>query len=229
MGGIVTVKEQWAPVLAGIRRLGMAGLVTEMPGTGENTLRYGPQSWRMLSGLLDAANDQADVSQTYAIALSFSGHMALRCAVDDPRIRCIVTMGAPIAGFFTDTTWQRQLPKVTVETLAHMIGITPGEVVGGMGDWALTPKQLAALDISVSYVASKRDEIIPAGDIRLLREHVRHLRLVENDDVHGSPNHQANSRLWMIDALLRARGGHKLQNATFGLLLRVARWRQAAT
>ena len=39
-GGIVSTKEQWAPALAGLGRLGFAGVVTELPGVGENTLRY---------------------------------------------------------------------------------------------------------------------------------------------------------------------------------------------
>jgi esterase FrsA len=55
MGGM----EQWAPILAQAGRLGMAGVVTEMPSVGENTLRYDAESWRMLSGVLDAVGDRA--------------------------------------------------------------------------------------------------------------------------------------------------------------------------
>src|SRR5262249_26325574 len=45
MGGIVSVKEQWAPLLPLLRKLGFAAVVTELPGVGENTLRYAPDSW----------------------------------------------------------------------------------------------------------------------------------------------------------------------------------------
>jgi hypothetical protein len=224
MGGIVTIKEQWAPMLAMMRRLGMAGLVTEMPAVGENTLGYDPESWRMLSGVLDAVADRADVSQTYALALSFSGHMALRCAVEDARIRGVITVGAPIREFFTDVSWQCRLPRVTVDTLGHMIGIPPQAVVGGLGQWALTGEQLAALDIPVAYTASSRDEIIPAGDVQLLRENVRDLELVVHDDVHGSPGHVGETRLWTAASLLRARDVHNAQTALIGLLLR---WQRA--
>jgi esterase FrsA len=218
MGGIVTVKEQWAPMLANMRRLGMAGLVTELPGIGENTLRYGPESWRMLPGLLDAVADRADVTQTYAIALSFSGHLALRCALEDPRLRGVITVGAPIGAFFTDTDWQRRLPPITVNSLAHLTGIPSGDVVGGLGDWALSAEQLAALDIPVSYTACLRDEIIPPEDPRLLRDHVRDLEIVEYDDVHGAPGHTREAQLWTVASLFRSRGVRNLSSTLIGLL-----------
>ena len=225
MGGIVTIKEQWAPALANLRRLGMAGLVTEMPGTGENTLRYQPDSWQMISGLLDAVADQADVTETYAMALSFSGHMAMRCAVDDDRIKGIITVGAPVSNFFTDVAWQRQLPRITVDTLAHMIGITPDRVVGGLREWALSPEQLADLDVPVFYTASSRDEITPASDVRLLRQQVGNLSVITHDDVHASPRHVAETQLWSVDSLLKTRGVHNLQSALVGLMLRGQRFR----
>jgi hypothetical protein len=228
MGGIVTIKEQWAPMLTNIRRLGMAGLITEMPGTGENTLRYQPESWQMLSGLLDAVADQADVSQTYAIALSFSGHMALRCALDDERIKGIITVGAPVSNFFTDIAWQQQLPRITIDTLAHMIGVTPDRVIGSLSEWALSPEQLASLDVPVFYAASSRDEITPASDVRLLRQHVRDLSLVTHDDVHGSPQYVTETQLWTAASLLRARGVRNLQSALISLMLRGHRFRDRA-
>jgi hypothetical protein len=206
MGGIISVKEQWAPILAQAERLGMAGVVTEMPGVGENTLRYGAESWRMVSGVLDAVGDRADVAHTYAIALSFSGHLALRCAITDSRIRGVVTAGTPVSDFFTDATWQHNLPRITVDTLAHLTGVKPADLADHMRGWALTADELGALDIPVCCLASLRDEIIPGGDVRRLRDHVRDLRLVENDDVHGSPHHLAESQRWVISSTLHMRG-----------------------
>lgn len=92
LGGIVSVKEQWAPLLTRLGKLGLAGVVTEMPGVGQNEQQYTPQSWRMLSAILDAVAGQADVDNTFAMALSFSGHLALRCAANDERIRGIATV-----------------------------------------------------------------------------------------------------------------------------------------
>ncbi|MEU6882669.1 alpha/beta hydrolase [Streptomyces sp. NPDC046712] len=208
-GGIVSVKEQWAPVLLQLDRLGFAGLVTEMPEVGENTLPYDADAHRMFSGLLDAVEGRADTARTYALALSFSGHLALRAALSDERIRGVVGAGTPLHDFFTDARWQRGVPRVTTDTLAHLAGSTPGEVYGLLADRALGPEELAALRIPVAHVTSLRDEIIPPGDARLLRERVRSVRLLEHDDVHGSPRFFAQTRLWTLLSVLRMRGGYR--------------------
>jgi pimeloyl-ACP methyl ester carboxylesterase len=223
MGGIVSIKEQWAPVLDAIRRMGMAAVVTEMPGVGENTLRYTPESWRMLPGLLDALDGRADVARTYAMALSFSGHLAMRCATVDRRIRGIVTTGAPVRAFFTDAAWQRQVPDLTMDTLAHVTGIKRADLPDRLAAWALTDEQLAALTIPVAYAASRRDEIIPAEDASLLRRHVTGLSVLEHDDVHGSPHHVTETRLWSAWSVLRMADALPLQRALAGGLLRVFR------
>lgn len=223
MGGHLTLKEQWAPALPIFARLGYAVVSTELPGVGENEAAYDTDAWRFLSELLDALADRADVSRTYAFAMSFSGHLALRCAMEDPRIRGIVTAGAPIQHFFTDTGWQRQLPAVTVDTLVHLTG----EGLDDLREWALPADRLAALDIPVAYVASLRDEIIPPADLDTLRTHVRDLRLLVHDDVHGSPAHTEENRLWMAWALLRMRAPRSPRTAVIGLMWRAARARAA--
>lgn len=229
MAGIVTVKEQWAPVLLQAGRLGMAGVVTELPGVGENGLRYHRESWRMLPAILDALRGQAGVDQTYAVTPSFAGHLALRCAVEDARIRGIVTAGAPVREFFTDPTWYRDLPRVTVDTLAHLTGVAAADLPGELSGWALTGEQLGALDIPVCAIVSRRDEIIPAADVRALRAYVRDLSLLENDDVHGSPNHVLESRLWTVLSVLRMRGVRNLQRAAIGTAWRALRVRHRLT
>jgi esterase FrsA len=224
MGGIVTLKEQWAPILPGLRRLGLAGVVTEMPSVGENSVRYSPDSWRMVSGLLDALADRADVTRTHLIALSFSGHMALRCAAEDPRIASVITVGAPIGPFFTDREWQSQLPRITVDTLAHLT--QDGNVTEGLESWALDAEQLSSLDADVWYVANRRDDIIPPGDAQLLVNHVRRLSLLEHDDVHGSPNHIRETQLWTLASLLKSTGNRHIRAALFGLFTRLAQTRR---
>lgn len=216
LGGIVSIKEQWAPILLMAQRMGMAGLVTEMPGVGENSVPYDADSWRMVSGLLDAVADRADVSRTYAIALSFSGHLVLRCASEDGRIRGLATAGAPIREFFTDAQWQKDLPRVTVDTLTHLTGIEESELADRLAAWALDEQRLAALDIPVHYVCSARDEIIPPGEARLLRTQLRRLNLLEIDDVHGSPDHTLETRLWILRSVLRMRGVGGPQAALLG-------------
>jgi hypothetical protein len=226
-GGIVSVKEQWAQVLVRTARLGMAGVVWEMPGVGENPLRYGAGSWRVVPALLDLLAGRAQVHETYAIALSFSGHLALRAAVDDSRLRGVVTAGAPVSEFFADVTWQRRLPRITVDTLAALTGTGPDAVLGHMRDWALTKKQLGALDVPVAAIVSRRDEIIPPADPQLLRSHVRRLRVMDNDDVHGSPRYADETRLWTVDALLEMRGGNLGRRSGIHLAMRALRARRA--
>jgi len=196
-GGIVSTKEQWAPVLLAGAQLGYAAVVTELPGVGESTLRYEADSWQLLPALLDALADRADVDRTAALALSFSGHLALRAAVEDHRVRAVATAGAPIAETFADAGWRANLPRATKDTLAHLTG----GPLSAVREWALSPDHLAALDIPVHYVASLRDEIIAPGDLKVLREHVRDLHVLEHDDVHGAPRHAAQTRAWLVEAL----------------------------
>ncbi|MET8630803.1 alpha/beta hydrolase [Kitasatospora sp. NPDC004669] len=221
MGGNVSVKEQWAPALPVFRRLGMAALVVDLPGIGENPVPYDEHSHRFLSGLLDAVADRADTSRTYALALSFSGHLALRCAMDDARIHGVVTAGAPINAFFTDPAWQARVPRITADTLTHLTG----RDLAGLRAWALPAERLAALDIPVAYVASLRDEIVPQEDIRLLRRTVGDLRVLEHDDVHAAPGHVAESKFWSALALLRMRRVRGAQPAVLGLMYGAARLR----
>ncbi|GAA2157762.1 hypothetical protein GCM10009760_60180 [Kitasatospora kazusensis] len=225
MGGNVSVKEQWAPALPVFRRLGMAAIVVDLPGIGENPVPYDEKSHRFLSGLLDAVADRADVTRTYALALSFSGHLALRCAMDDARIRGVITAGAPISEFFTDAGWQRGVPQITVDTMAHLTGTD----LAGLRHWALPTERLAALDIPVAYVASTRDEIVPRADVRLLHRHVRQLRVLEHDDVHAAPGHVEESKLWSALSLLRMRKVLGPQRPALGLLYTLARLRARST
>ncbi|MGW8668348.1 alpha/beta hydrolase [Streptomyces niveus] len=208
LGGIVSTKEQWAPLLGQMAALGMAGLVTELPGVGENTLPYDADSWTMLPRLIDAVGPAADTAATYVVALSFSGHLALRAAPEDSRIKGIVGAGTPVLDFFTDTAWQRKLPRITADTLARLTR-TPVDLLPDiLPGWALTATHLQAVRAATGHVTSRRDEIVPYADAQLLRRHLRGLRTVEHDDVHGSPRHLTETRLWTFLTLLRMRGVH---------------------
>ncbi|WP_326794343.1 esterase FrsA [Streptomyces sp. NBC_01808] len=213
-GGIVSLKEQWAPVTLQAAALGMAIVVTELPGIGENTLPYDRESWRMLPAVLDAIADRADVADTYALANSFGGHLALRWAGHDARLRGIVTSGAPVSEFFGDADWLRGVPGITRHTLARLTGTAEGDdgaLHKALADWALTPEELAALEIPVCYSASLRDEIIPAGDPAFVRQHVKQVSMNEFDDVHGAPAHVQQTVDWTFGSLLAMRQGHALR------------------
>lgn len=206
MGGIVSVKEQWAPLLPKLRKLGFATVVTELPGVGENTLRYTPDSWRMLPFLMDRLTDRAKVTDTSLLALSFSGHLALRAAAHDPRITRVLTVGAPVADFFTDQDWWPRVPGITADTLRRLTGASGlDELRSTLSEFALTQEELRRVRVPVRYVVSSRDEIIPAREQALLRRSLPHLRCKVFDDVHGSPAHLGAMRRWLFSSLLLLR------------------------
>jgi esterase FrsA len=217
MGGIVSVKEQWAPILARADALGVALAVTEMPGVGENTLPYRADSHRMLTALLDTVADRADVRRTCAIALSFGGHLALRAALVDERVRGVATVGAPLRHFFLDRDWQRRVPDTTVLTLAHLIGCAPGDVFDTVREWALTEDELGRLDIPVTYAAALRDDIVPLTETaELLRDRRARREVLLLDDEHGAPAELARVRVALLRAALRAVGAHPVRRALLG-------------
>jgi pimeloyl-ACP methyl ester carboxylesterase len=223
MGGIVSVKEQWAQFLLAARRLGMHVVVAEMPGVGENPLGYDVHSWRMLPALLDAVSAGRKVTECYGVLLSFSGHLGLRWASHDPRLRGMVTVGAPVAALFTDRTWWPHVPMTTKRTLAHLTGWPVAELPDRLAEFALSPAELAEIDIPVHYVLSGRDEIVPASESRLLADTLPQLSTVEFDDVHGSPAHLTDTKLWIIRALMQMHGAPRPVTAALGGLLRLRR------
>jgi esterase FrsA len=207
MGGIVSLKEQWAPLLLMADQLDMAVVVAEMPGVGENGLRYDRGSWRMLSAVLDALAGRADVARTFALATSFSGHLALRCASRDHRIRGVISNAAPVSDFFTDAGWLRALPGVTAATLAHLTGTEVPALPALLADWALSPAELAAVHVPVAYLSSTRDEVCPPSEVDRLRRHVPDLTTRVFDDVHASPDHLAETREFLFGSLAAMRAG----------------------
>ena len=172
VGGIVSTKEQWGGFLPLARRLGFAVAVTELPGVGENPLRYDADSAGLYPALLDRLAGRADVDRSHLLAFSFGGHLALRAAGTEPRIRSVATVGAPVSALFQDRDWWSALPRTTTRTLAALARVPERELFGYVHDWALTVEELRAVRVPVSYVASRRDEIVPPADPRLLARHL---------------------------------------------------------
>lgn len=225
-GGIVAAKEQYAPMMALATSLGMAGIVTEMPGVGENTLRYDAKSWELFPALLDAVADRADVDRTYAMALSFSGHLALRAATHDPRIKGIVAAAAPVSDFYTDAAWHAKLPRITVDTLAHLTDTDAADLLDHMRDWALSPAELASLTIPVYCMSSDGDEIIPPGELAHLRRSLRELHVLSYRDQHAAPRHVTETQTWLLHSVLTMRGGSLRERLRLGTKLRYLRTRR---
>lgn len=201
LGGIVSLKEQWAPLAPLARHLGFGVAVTELAGVGENTARYRTDSWRQLSDLLDDAGQLVDTDRCLLAGLSFGGHLALTAALHDRRIRGTVTVGAPLTRFFSPDRWPH-LPAVTRATLTHLTGLDETALRHALPDWAMRPSDLARLTLPVRYVASRRDEIVAAGDVEDLLRWTPDARARSYDDVHGAPRHVTGTRLYLIGCLL---------------------------
>jgi len=60
--------------------------------------------------------------------------------------------------------------------------------------------------VPVRYVVSAHDEIIPGGERAFLAEHLADVGFIEFEDVHGSPAHLGELRLWLLLQLLRTNG-----------------------
>lgn len=187
IGGIVSTKEQWHIFLQVAEQLGVNVVVTEMPGVGENDMIYHPESYTMISAILDDIAPFSD--KVHVVGMSFGGHMAIQAATEDERIVGISTVGAPLHHFFLDEKWWQTVPSITKHTLAHLCQKTPEELQTCLAEFALSSEQLSSLKTPVYYIQSSQDEIIPNDEVDFLTESVRKAYIKQFNDIHGSPNH----------------------------------------
>uniref|UniRef100_UPI001268B766 alpha/beta fold hydrolase n=1 Tax=Nocardiopsis lucentensis TaxID=53441 RepID=UPI001268B766 len=206
MGGIVSLKEQWSPFLGLGRRLGCAVAVADFPGVGENGVAYSRAAAGVYTAIMDAVAADCDATRTLAVAPSFGGHLAVLCSARDTRLRHLVTVGAPLRAFFTDPDARARMPAITRAALARAAGVDADELWDRLDELALDPGEIAALRLPITYVASTRDEIIPARDWREAAALHDGLSVYAFDDVHGAPHHLRHTRLLTLTALSRHAG-----------------------
>ncbi|MGA8119792.1 alpha/beta hydrolase [Rouxiella badensis] len=216
-GGIISIKEQWARFLLMAKRLKLCVVVTEMPGVGENTLRYTPETWTLFSQILDALQGRADTQQCHLMALSFSGHLALLAAAKDSRIRGITTVGAPVASFFRQYN-STAVPLATRRTLSHLTGLTRESLFIQMPDWQIILNDAPKLAIPVHYLQSEYDEIIPSSEIQSLKKIAADARVYCLADVHGSPNNMHLVAPWVLASIMASFPSRKKQALIFRTL-----------
>ncbi|MCR6108468.1 alpha/beta hydrolase [Salipaludibacillus agaradhaerens] len=188
IGGIVSVKEQWKVFLKVGKKLGFSVIIMECPGVGENRTVYNTTSHRMLGQVLDELSPVANVNQTYIVGMSFGGHLAIKQALEDTRVKGITTVGAPLHYFFKDFS-EIHVPFITQLTLSHVMEKNLEDVSPTLTSYAISPEELRDLHIPLTYIFSGRDEIIPTNDKEFLLENGQNMTFYEFDDVHGSPNH----------------------------------------
>ncbi|WP_206337072.1 MULTISPECIES: alpha/beta hydrolase [Streptomyces] len=206
MGGIVSLKEQWGSLLAAVPRAGCAVAIADFPGVGENRLPYSRTAGQVFSAVIDAVGGDCDGDRTLVVAPSFAGHLALTQAPADPRIQGVVTVGAPLRKFFTDSRVRDEMPRITRTALERACRLSPGALDAHLSELALNQDQLAALEIPVHYVASLRDEIIPTAEWRRAAALNPRWRVHAFDDVHGSPHHVVQTRAIILSAILAHAG-----------------------
>ncbi|GAB5905394.1 alpha/beta hydrolase family protein [Mycobacteroides chelonae] len=200
-GGIVSIKEQWFTLFGLGRRLGLAVLLTELPGVGEHDVAYGVDAPERFSALLDSVAGRQPFQSAFAMAMSFGGTVALKAAARDSRIGGLLSVGPPIRHFFQDREWWPRVPQTTKDALAVTTRMSEQALPEALAPLALEDSELAAIDAPVTAVASLRDEILPTADPLLLRAKVPSARVVAYDDVHGSPRHLLDTRLLTFAAL----------------------------
>ncbi|MGW7264949.1 alpha/beta fold hydrolase [Streptomyces sp. NPDC054842] len=228
LGGVTSTKEQWAPLLADADRLGAAVVVTELPGVGENTLTYGTDSTRMLRHLLDLLGQAADASRTCVVGLGFGGHLALRHALEDDRVRGLATAAAPVRDFFTRAARRAPLPRLTALALSHATRTTPDRLPAALADWGLDEERLALLRTPLACASGRDDDIAPPCDVHLLRRTVPHLRLVDSDTLARRPEQAAETGLWLLSQALRMIGTASRVRRAASVRARILRVRRLA-
>ncbi|TRD17801.1 alpha/beta fold hydrolase [Palleronia caenipelagi] len=222
MGGIVSLKEQWGAFLNLGHKLGCAVVIADFPGVGCNTLPYSRSAARIYGAIMDSVSDVCDVRQTMVIAPSFGGHLAMLHANDDPRIRQIITIGAPIRAFFERAAQcnSDEIPLITRVALAHAMGLAVPDLPEHLPPLSMQPDELHRLQTPVLYIAAERDDIIPAAEWREVAPQAPNLRLHSFDDVHGAPNNLRTVRLIILAMLLR-HSGHTLASRLLQSVLRL--------
>lgn len=216
-GGIVSIKEQWQRFLLLSKRLKLCIVITEMPGVGENALRYTSDSWTMFPQIIDSLEGRADTQKCHLMAMSFSGHLALLAAATDSRICGITTVGAPIVDFFRQYS-EDTIPMVTRYTLSHLTGLTQGALYLQIPSWQIDIEKTPKLTIPVYYLQSEYDEIIPLSEIASLNKIALNTQVYRLPDVHGSPNNMHLVAPWALTSILSSFPSRRNQAFIFKLL-----------
>jgi esterase FrsA len=219
IGGIVSIKEQWGSLFHLWARFGVDVIVTEAPGVGENELAWDSNASSMITTLLDAVGVTEDSGGCFIVAMSFGGTLALRAAAVDPRIRGVSTVGAPIAGFFTNERWWSKVPETTRRTLGRILDVNDSvSTFQAMAELGLRPDEIERIRSPIWYVKSNQDEIIPPDEIEPLLNSGRKLHVLMTNDVHGSPNWAAAVRVFIGYSILHT----LMPKSVHGLFLRAA-------
>lgn len=125
-GGLDNFKTEMVRHVAALRTRGFATLVLENPDTGENTLSFRPEAWRMLNAARDALRGRADVDFAHVglYGWSMGGYLATLGGLQSDWVTAIVNVAGPVESTFTKRHCLRVPPSVGV-AYAMFAGLEP--------------------------------------------------------------------------------------------------------
>jgi pimeloyl-ACP methyl ester carboxylesterase len=186
-GGVDGWKEDRNRNSRALHRAGIATFTMDMPGTGENPLRYAePGAERTFSAAIDylATREDIDGSRLGVWGGSFGGYWAAKLAfVEARRIRAAVNQGGGVHHGFQES-WLRPAltrtasqyllgPASLLDARAYVMGVTTLDALLKVAP-SLSLKQQGWLDresAPLLAVNGKKDDQQPIEDVYILLEH----------------------------------------------------------
>lgn len=226
LGGIVSIKEQWSIFLITAKKMGLSVVLTEFPGVGENHLIFNEYSHQMIGTILDYLTGYTDVENTFIVGMSFGGQLAIKQALEDKRIKGITTVGAPLNSFYQEYS-KTNVPLITRRTLSYVCNMGDEELEKYMKRLSLSAEQVQKLTLPITYIFSRRDEIIPSSEKQFIINNVSNLKFIEFNDIHGSPNHMNIIQKQIPLSVLKQSGSKNFTlRIILTLLLMVEKWKK---
>lgn len=126
LGGLDNFKTEMFRHVRAMRARGFATLVLENPDTGENTLSFRPEAWRMLSAARDALKSRSDVDLTRVgvYGWSMGGYLATLGGLQSDWISAVVNVAGPVESSFGSSHCQR-VPASVGMAYAVFAGLAP--------------------------------------------------------------------------------------------------------
>ena len=211
-GGIISLKEQWVNALKILHTFGFTVVLCELPGVGENAIPFDKTCFDFFSKILNVLNVKEN-ARCHALAMSFSGYIALKNSGTDPRISSITMVGTPVISVYHDLSYYEKIPTITRETLIHNISrfyphINNADTLFEFLDSNFPAVNQIPENLNVFYVQSEFDEIIPASEADFLKDHCDRFSLFNLPDVHGSPNFHHSVVLFILWSILKSMHGN---------------------
>ncbi|CAN7755059.1 alpha/beta hydrolase [Pseudorhodoferax sp. LjRoot39] len=125
-GGLDNFKTEMARHVAAMRARGFATLVLENPDTGENTLSFRPEAWRMLNAARDALQGRPDVdlARVGVYGWSMGGYLATLGGLQSDWIAAVVNVAGPVESSFANGHCLR-IPSSVGAAYALFAGLAP--------------------------------------------------------------------------------------------------------